>query len=502
MYLTHLASLVLPTLWQQLASAGVTARVNDEIVRDVCILGGGASGTYAAIRLKELGYSVALIERNAHLGGHVNTYYDPATGNPLDYGVIAYHNISTVTDFLSSLGVALAPATLGYGDRSIYINNLQNNGTIVQDLPSSVPWANATAVGLAFEKYLGLVQQYPFLAQGYELPAEIPEDLLLPYGEFLQKYDLGAMIFDVSQYVPGFRNLLTVPTLYVMKAFSADIAETFLGLAPPFLSAVEGNQHIYDQARLRLGDDVFLDSTLHGILRHGGGVRAFLGQSHTATAESSTLRSIRAKKLLITIPPKPHELLRLGLALTPEEVRLFSQFEDVQYWAAVLNVTGLPAGDAFLNIDLGAPYAIVPEPLDYGFVGAPDIDDLYVTYYSSTQSKSTEEVQEIILQDLSRFAKKNGFKITGSPSFAAFDSHSPYQLTVSASHIKDGFYNKLNALQGRDNTWWTGAAWQAQDSSLIWNWTEYTLLPKIVASLKMAALDDDMGAVQQPLQEL
>jgi ribulose 1,5-bisphosphate synthetase/thiazole synthase len=37
--------------------------------RDVCIVGGGASGTYAAVRLQQLGLSVALIEQKPRLGG-------------------------------------------------------------------------------------------------------------------------------------------------------------------------------------------------------------------------------------------------------------------------------------------------------------------------------------------------------------------------------------------------------------------------------------------------
>jgi ribulose 1,5-bisphosphate synthetase/thiazole synthase len=39
----------------------------DIITKDVAIVGGGASGTYAAIRLKDKGKTVALIEQKDHL---------------------------------------------------------------------------------------------------------------------------------------------------------------------------------------------------------------------------------------------------------------------------------------------------------------------------------------------------------------------------------------------------------------------------------------------------
>ncbi len=39
------------------------------IEKDVCIIGGGASGTYAAVRLQQQGMKVALIEKETKLGG-------------------------------------------------------------------------------------------------------------------------------------------------------------------------------------------------------------------------------------------------------------------------------------------------------------------------------------------------------------------------------------------------------------------------------------------------
>lgn len=44
--------------------------------RNVCIIGGGASGTYAAVRLQQMGLSVALIEQKSRLGGRPDTCND------------------------------------------------------------------------------------------------------------------------------------------------------------------------------------------------------------------------------------------------------------------------------------------------------------------------------------------------------------------------------------------------------------------------------------------
>ena len=46
----------------------------EPLERDVCIIGGGSSGTYAAIRLQQMGVTVALIEKEDRLGGKQTTF--------------------------------------------------------------------------------------------------------------------------------------------------------------------------------------------------------------------------------------------------------------------------------------------------------------------------------------------------------------------------------------------------------------------------------------------
>jgi heterodisulfide reductase subunit A-like polyferredoxin len=46
----------------------------DIIERDVAIIGGGSAGTYSAVRLKDMGKSVVVIEKDVILGGQTDTY--------------------------------------------------------------------------------------------------------------------------------------------------------------------------------------------------------------------------------------------------------------------------------------------------------------------------------------------------------------------------------------------------------------------------------------------
>lgn len=87
--------------------------VDEVITRDITILGGGSGGTYSAIRLNDLGKSVAVVEASGRLGGNTETYTDPGTGTTIEIGVTFFHNFTVVTDYFARLGVALTIAQAG-----------------------------------------------------------------------------------------------------------------------------------------------------------------------------------------------------------------------------------------------------------------------------------------------------------------------------------------------------------------------------------------------------
>src|SRR5277367_5498694 len=87
----------------------------DTITVDVCIIGGGATGTYAAVRLQEdYGKSVIVVEKTGRLGGHTETYFatgapPPFTGAPVDFGVQAWIASDLTTNFFGRFNVTLSP---------------------------------------------------------------------------------------------------------------------------------------------------------------------------------------------------------------------------------------------------------------------------------------------------------------------------------------------------------------------------------------------------------
>jgi len=54
--------------------------VDEVIIRDISIIGGGSAGTYSAIGLKDASKDVIVIEKEDRLGGNTQTFvFDPVT---------------------------------------------------------------------------------------------------------------------------------------------------------------------------------------------------------------------------------------------------------------------------------------------------------------------------------------------------------------------------------------------------------------------------------------
>ena len=213
----------------------------DIITRDVCIIGGGATGTYSAVRLsQDMGKSVVILEKTDRLGGHTQTYTDPVTGFPLDYGVQAYHNISVVTNFFARFGVGLSAVPFTTPFTTEYVD--LTTGKVVPGYTPPDPT-------LALEILAGQLELYPYLPGGYSLPDPVPADLLLPFGDFVTKYGLEAAVPLIWTFAHGVGDLLKATTLYVFQNFGLpqleSIATAFLTTTDPTTANFTSRHPLY-----------------------------------------------------------------------------------------------------------------------------------------------------------------------------------------------------------------------------------------------------------------
>ncbi|KAK1450550.1 FAD dependent oxidoreductase [Colletotrichum melonis] len=430
----------------------------DIIQRDVLVVGGGATGTYAAVRLRDQNKTVAVVERADKLGGHVNTFRDPATGAPIDYGVQAFIQNDQTTQFFERFNVQLNASALSPFPSKIV------------DFKTGFVVPNATAVDPntlvgPLANYLFATLNFDFLAEGaYDIPENVPEDLLLPFGQFVQKYNLTEVVQVVWIFAHGVGNLLETPTLYVLQNFGQP---HLLGLSSGYLYAPGGNQQVYDKAGAFLGNDVLYSSTVVASKRSDDGVKAVV-------ATSTGRKLIKAKKLLITIPPTIQNLAPFDL--DDSETSVFNQWENVPYYVGVVSDSGLPDLTNFLNVDITAPDALPPKPFVWRLetVGVPG----YQTVKVIGEADSTK-AQGLVTDAVRKVgASSNSTSATGG-EFAAWEEHSNLQLHVSTEAVKAGFYRDLYALQGKRSTYYTGNAWCSDYSPLLWQFTEKRILPSL-----------------------
>lgn len=429
----------------------------DIITRDVLIIGGGSTGTYSALKLRDFGKSVAVVEAKAVLGGHTETWTDPVTQAKVDIGVIVFHDIDIVRKYFGRYQIPLTKANLASALTKFY------NSRTGKNVPGYAP------PDPNFTTYAALLAKFPYLEAGFDLPEPVPEDLLLSFGDFAKKYNLGSFINFAAIFSQGVGDILNLPTIYVLKGLGFSILQN---LQTGFLTTAHHNNHeLYDKALAELGHDALLNSRVVAIDRNRSGQYAKI-LVQTPTGKKLFL----AKNILITIPPLLKNLNHFDL--NDEERSLFAKFKYASYYTAVLRNNVFPANISLQGIDPSQPYDIPKLPHVYSFspTGYPGLTNVK---YISTEPLPLERVKADIinsakLSTVSSAGNVNSGSNKTSPNFefAVLSAHSPFELRVDADAIRDGYYKKLYALQGKGRFWYTGAAFHTHDSSLLWQFSE------------------------------
>ncbi|KAB8227350.1 hypothetical protein BDV23DRAFT_187534 [Aspergillus alliaceus] len=426
----------------------------DFITRDVCIIGGGSAGTYAAIRLRQMNQSVILVEKEDHLGGHVNTYNDPIEKTAIDYGVLFYEDLPLVRDYFAHFGIALEKVSVQNSNVTQIRVDLRT-GTIVSPAESNS--------GLALAAYSTQLLKYPFLNTGFNLPTPVPLDLLLPFGEFVKKYSLEGAVDIIASFNQGVGDILQQLTLYMMKYFSLDVLQgSFNGFLQP---VSHNNSELYGAARNELGGDVLLSSTVISTHRDEEGQWVY---ALAETPSGNTL--IRAKRLIIAVQPRLDMLQ--GIDLDETERGLLGKFNNTCYYTALARIPGIPQGVQYLNRANDTLYQLPPMPAVY-VINRTRSPNLFSILYGSEDHMTEEEVKGNMTQSVLQL-RNTGVPVE-APEFVGYSDHSPFMLTVPADEIGNGFYQRLNDLQGYRNTYYISASFNTHDSGQIWSFIDNLL---------------------------
>ena len=419
---------------------------------DVCIIGAGAAGVFSAIRLRDRGRRVAVVERSGRVGGHCETFTDPTTGTNADIGVVVFPDAPIVADFFGRFGITVSNRPTASPIPPLTVDFETGRAVITND-PSPAE------VGAALLSYIViLTNEFAFLnAPGYVLPRPVPSDLLLPFGQFLRSRGLLPGLNPILDFLQGFGPQLDIPTVYAMKNIDANVAQNIL--ANSFVSPdTPGCQALYDAAAQELGDDVLLERKVYSVRRRRS------RRVRVLVDGPSGLEEILAEKLIVAFPPTLSNLLRFDL--NHAEFDLFRRFKRNFYWTSVAEITGLPP---FVQVRNRSASTTSNQPVLPGVysLNPTPAPNLYDVKYGATSYLPNRVVRRRIQRDVERLSEAVGVPVR-LQRFRVFKSHSPYALQVSPRDVAEGFYDRLNRLQGQRDTFYLGAAIDTHNSFGIW----------------------------------
>ena len=428
--------------------------------RDVCIIGGGASGMYALNWLSKNSFDCALIERKNRIGGHAETYRKPGVQGHLDMGVRIYPNESLIKDMLDDFDVAYSKV------------NVRNNKLTYLDFEtgenSPFKQPNNFKILYAMLKYNRLFSKhFKYLEDpGFQIPDNAPAELWMPFGEFLKRHGLESGYSSMINYLQGFGKVAELPTIYAIKNLRPVILNNFM--MNSYIAPDDGVDVLYDRMSDFYSDNIRLETEVLSV------VRGDEDKHYISVQGPDGVTTIRAKHIIVTCPPIIENMAQFDL--DAQEKELMSKFRYNNYFTAAVEIDGMPEKQLIFNGGKNGPLSAMKERGIYGLFPT-EIKGVTNILYGTDHRQSITE--DDVLRDMIYYTEKVSPNVLGNRlSFSKVNlllSHTPYLPSVSVDELKDGFYNKFDRLQGHRNTIYLGAALDTHGTFAVWRHADFML---------------------------
>lgn len=338
--------------------------------------------------------------------------------------------------------------------------------------PSS---ADVTA---ALERYLNLTAKYEdMLIPTYaNFPIDVPDELLTKFLDIVIKYDLQAclpLVYQVAGF--GLGNMGDELLLFVMQEFSAPMAQVLLGLKHSWVPYTHRNQDLYDRIGTLLGEDVLYSTTVISSNRTDQGVQLLISSGKG----EQTL--IIAKKLLVSFALSPENTATLSLSKAEGDI--FSTWGLAHAYCGIVTSPSLPINGSLVNIPAVAvptnylAFPEIPFVVRYQYLG----DKNFRILITGTENYTTPLALSLANSTFNALAVVGDIPQGPSLNVAAFTEHTTTHQHVPPEVVRNGFYHKLYALQGRRSTFYTGRSWTGQFTTILWEFND-KWLHKLLAS--------------------
>jgi len=424
----------------------------------ICIVGAGAAGLSAAYYLKNRGYNaVTVLEAAGRVGGKCRTveFEGRAFDVGANYVTAAYKEVRKLA---RKFGAQL------YTESASTTATVMVDGTVAFQPPRQAITRNGN-----YAKFVRAALRYfciRFLLRGtidrsgFAGVAKHP-DLCVSFRDWLKIHKLSVLepMFEIPVSVMGYGYLDEIPTPYALKflglATYCNLLAVGLGLPTRWPKRfVNGFERLWRNISAQL--DVRLGADITRIDR-AGPIRVYFRDD----------KMMEFDYLLLACPLNT-DVTNSFLSLSNEERDLFSRIIVNSYVVASCAIPNLRLPRRIVGMsptpEVAQPWAMMQQFADNDFVQ-------FYTRLRDSEAGSRKKVLDAIDLFIARLGAKR------STDFITYDEWS-YFPHVTARDFRDGFYDRLAALQGRSNTFYCGgiAAFELVETEVVlFSGTEWRL---------------------------
>jgi hypothetical protein len=399
----------------------------------IAVVGAGPSGLTAADTLQQEGYTnVTVFEKNNRVGGKVYSYRNGSQVSELG-AVFASPDYKLVLGLADKYGI---PYQAYDSNQAILDENgvKQSAQTFLTSKYTTLQIIGATVAYGAALTLFTQIQQNGF---AWLLP-----DLDLPFDQFAAKYGFTPIAELVRSIMVGFGYgyYETAPAANFMKLIGwlVKIGGSQGLQQATYYTFPTGYQSIWEAVAQHL--DVRLNSTVTAITRRGaldGGSRVTL-----------TINGRDNYDFDVVIISAPLNRVGSFMTLTDDEQALFSQVQTERYVVSLFLATGLATNEALFFHGNARPERI--NHVDV-WANRDAANPVYVGYQIADPQIPLAQVTATLADDVAG----QGGQFGGALLQQEWVDYFPH---VSTQSMQNGFYEKLELLQGRNNTFYVGGS--------------------------------------------
>jgi oxygen-dependent protoporphyrinogen oxidase len=395
----------------------------------IAVVGAGASGLTAALTLKDLGYrNVTVFEKEGDVGGKIHSFKLGDLRAELG-AVFASPDYKTVLGLADRFAV---PYVRYEGPRLV----MDEKGVKRSFQDFLLSRYSADQIRQAAQNYLGVLQRFPEIDQdGF---ANLPSELTMNFDKFAARFGFTPVAELARSLLTGFGydTYETVPAAYVLKLLPWLVKVGPAGLeSPPYSVFPDGYQALWRAVAGAL--DVKLNSAVTKIERPG------VGRPLRVTVQGGARREFDA-----VVISTPLDVVPKFLAVTPEERALFGQISTSRYFVTLFFSLNLAQAETvFIH-----PHAF-PDKINHVSVwGNPGGNaPVFIGYQLADQKQNAATLFGTLALDVFQLGH-------GLFTVPLYQREWAYFPRVGSQAMRDGYFDDLAALQGKDGIYYVGSS--------------------------------------------